>query len=621
MEQKKQFLLKLYNLIKKNKSDSNIQFKSNNNEKFDLNKGIIEVANFNTYKINNPKEQIEIDWLDQLILPYKRKAMEDTELCEEILILYKKLCDFITEKLQEKNTTLLILNNHELKQNKVYNNLFYTIFCIAEGHITLNHNRYLYDYTFSYSILREYVGNDIVDDVFDFAESVVLTTSNNIYVDEVFENYSELEEEYNHYEGYYFPSEKDYIPYDPFAEIKQHLNLTDTEKDILDITNKRNNKVWKYFNFELQIITLYLYIFDSIEYDVFNENYKWKKRNLTNFQKFLNGEINSWDRYHYRNKSKQQLFKVMDSVLKLSENTIREIIPNIKTVNCENEQNIVNNYFPKEILQIIDDCFEQYKKSTTNEVIIPILEEIIEENRNDWKTIAEYVFLVDFEEQIKVMSKYFMNKNGEKMFKYIIKNSKDDNLTLASLYCLNVLCGLTRTNVKLLYSIILPENKSEYNRLVESAKIIDTNIFNKLKSLKEKQRKTITLDSEKIVKSEIDLQKTVKTVNSYIDLEEETKEKEVEIQTNSNNNVTNDTNNEFFDLINDVLNVSNLSLNNVKKYAMKHNLSPTLFINKINEDFFNIVNDSILVIENENVKIDDYYVDDVKEYINEHKGK
>ena len=55
----------------------------------------------------------------------------------------------------------------------------------------------------------------------------------------------------------------------------------------------------------------------------------------------------------------------------------------------------------------------------------------------------------------------------------------------------------------------------------------------------------------------------------------------------------------------------------LKNYAKEKNMSLNAYIDSINKELYDIVNDQVIILENNTVKIDEFYIDDIKEWLKE----
>lgn len=137
-------------------------------------KDMQQKSDINEHK-SNIGEKVKVNWLKELDIPYERSIMLNEQIRQETLKMYSKLCNFVDKILHELNTCSL-LENVEIIANsgKRYNNILYTFYSIAEGHVTKGYSgkTSYYDYTFSYQILEDHLGAHIKQKTFEYAEEL-----------------------------------------------------------------------------------------------------------------------------------------------------------------------------------------------------------------------------------------------------------------------------------------------------------------------------------------------------------------------------------------------------------------------------------------------------------------
>ena len=127
--------------------------------------------------------------------------------------------------------------------------------------------------------------------------------------------------------------------------------------------------------------------------------------------------------------------------------------------------------------------------------------------------------------------------------------------------------------------------------------------------------KKIKVDSKKIDISRKNLDKTVSLVNEFFD-EEESLESIEEIK----ENVANEDDNSYNDVLAKILDQGFISVNEVQVLAKKDGLTLNTFIGNINESLYDYIGDQTLVIEDDKIIIDEFYIDMIKEYVNGSKN-
>jgi len=103
-------------------------------------------------------------WLDRLFIPYKRQILSIEQCEDETIRLFLDLVEETDKYLREnKKKSLIQLLEHLDKVGGYYDNILYTLECIAEGEIGNFYKKYyIYNSEFSYKLLKEHIGEDFV---------------------------------------------------------------------------------------------------------------------------------------------------------------------------------------------------------------------------------------------------------------------------------------------------------------------------------------------------------------------------------------------------------------------------------------------------------------------------
>ena len=104
-------------------------------------------------------------------------------------------------------------------------------------------------------------------------------------------------------------------------------------------------------------------------------------------------------------------------------------------------------------------------------------------------------------------------------------------------------------------------------------------------------------------------------VNEFFD-EEESLESIEEIK----EDVANEDDNSYNDVLAKILDQGFISVNEVQVLAKKDGLTLNTFIGNINESLYDYIGDQTLVIEDDKIIIDEFYIDMIKEYVNGSKN-
>lgn len=557
---------------------------------------IIEVSNIETSKIpieNELANPFKPNWITRLSIPYERDVMRVPQVKQETLSLYKDLCVFIDAQLRNNKSSL----NREVKriERKAghYSNILYTIYCISEGHITKGYSGgySYYDPEFSYQLLEEHLGRDLKDRVLRKAKE---REKNLPFPDSRTREYFRLTKN-----G--FPMEW----WDRDGKLRSERDFNEEELNILRLTPARRTKVWKVYAVKKQIIELYLIIWETI-LNSFKEDLRWKKNNRAILEEIRNGRYAHYLYYERNN--------ILASLIKISENAIREVMPNTQILNTSKEKNNIENYLPSELVEDINKKITEYKATITDQDLKDIIRDMLEDDPSNWRLKVEDILIQDNDEKIARLIDYSEDKDFVKMAKQIIENTEDEKLLLLCLYGIEKKEELSQNNVELLESIIHPSNIPEYRNIVKSNKKLSLVLLNRLLELKKPLRKTIELDMDKVKDSKEQLEETVDMINDYIGNEDEVEElaiqKEISEEKHDNNSEL-----KHGEFLESLLDLGTMDVEEGKKIAMDNGILLNAFISDVNQELYEYTQDQTIMIEDDYIKIDDFYVDMVKELL------
>ncbi|MGO1372394.1 MAG: NINE protein [Senegalia sp. (in: firmicutes)] len=558
---------------------------------------IIDISNIKTKSIPKENDFLNIfktNWIKILTIPYERSIMKVTQVKEETLKLYEKLCIFLDKELKNNKSSL----NKEIKRIEsevlYYDNILYTIYCISEGHVTKVYSG-TYDYydpEYSYKILNEHLGENLKDKLFIKAQEFEkdISPPNRDTLDQFNLTENGLSRKW----------------WDNDGQLRSSRKFSSDELNILNATPARTTIVWDIYGVKEQIITLYLEIWQVISNGL-NKNIKWKNKNI--LKDIVDGKYIYFDDYNNG--------KILSSLIKIAENTIREFLPGTQILNINNQQNNIKKYLPEEIVDDINTKKIEYTEHINDEKLIEILNCMIEKDPSDWKLKVERILIDETDKRIRFLIDYKEDENFIKIAKEIIKKSDDENLLLLCLYEIEKGQKLSQKNAKVLKNIIHNNNISIYEDIIKSKEELSLELFNRLEELKNPIRKKIELDMGKVELSKKELNKTVEIVKEYIDDEaskEGTKEnnlKQETVETKCDDKL------EFkhMNFLKLLLDIEFMKIEEAKKIAMENDNLLNAFISDVNQELYEYIQDQTVIIEDDIIKIDDFYVDMVKELI------
>lgn len=578
----------------KSRMDENQTLTTIVNDKINLHSiDVIDVSEFNPVKIPKKNEFSNVyqnDWVDKLDIPNEMEASLQGQVKEETLKIYVKLCDFIDDELRKNRSSLNKVAKKIDAQGGYYNNILYLIYCISKGHTAKGYTGSYdnYDPANFYRILEVHLGKNIKDKIFSKAQEL---------------------------EKYVSPPQKETLFYFNLTEsglsrkwwdfdgkLRDKRKFLEKELNILKSTPFRSTVIWEVRGIKEQIIYLYLEIWKIIS-DGLAQDFKWSKKKKNILINIMEGKYYA----DYDNGN------ILASLLKISENTIRQVVPNTQVLNTVKEQENITRYFPKEVANSINNKIGEYIEKIDNKILETILQEMIENNPGDWKLKVEKILKTGTDLRAKELIKYEKDENFMKITKEIAKRSEDEDLTLLSLYAIERQEKLSQKNASILKGIIYQDNQSLYENLVKNKESLTLELFNKLLELKNPIRKKIELDMDKVQVSKKELSETVNILKEYIgedDKEVVKKEclKEEVIEKKDTKAVF-----KYGEFLGLILEKGSVGIEHGKKIAMDNGTLLNAFISDVNKELYEYIQDQTVIIEDDYIKIDDFYIDMVKE--------
>ncbi len=556
---------------------------------------VIEVSNIEPVKIVNQDKFDKVDWISKLELPYNVDFRGLNQIEKEVFVFYIRLCDFIDEELRRKMCSL-IKENKKVMHNKFYysDNLFDTIYHIASSHVfrIYSSNYTYYNSEYYYRTLENYLNKNLRNKIHIKAKELETEIS------------PPSEETYRYFDLTKYGTPIEW--WDKDGELRCNVEFSELELNILKVTPPRNTKPWELYIVRKHIINLYLKVWKIIHGGL-DKDYKWRKRIKSSLEDVSIGKVPHYADFVDNN--------ILEGLVKLSENIIRELMPNMQILNMSNDEANMQKYLPKEIVADIYDILTKYKESISSEDLEDIVITMIDKNPNDWKLKAQLILMTESDKQNTELISYGEDSNFIKIAKELVKKTDNKELILSCLYGIGREEKLTKKNNKLLESIIHPSNISQYQTIIDSKEALSIELINRLVSLETPIRKKISLDMEKVEVSKQELNETVEIVKEYIG-EETNIDKKVETIKEEAVIPASDIRTEFKhgEFLKLVLDHGFISIEEGKKIAMENGVLLNAFISDINRELYDYIKDQVIIIE-EDIKIDDFYVDMVKELI------
>ena len=571
---------------------------------------IIDITNFKEEKIvysefKEDEMKIINNWESKLgnIDNYYFSELKVPFLREKILELYNKIFEISNIELKNKNRILIKEIEKFEKENYVFKgetfkDVFYGGIQIINSKyngVRKNIRNYYYFQDF-WNILQEEAREVVIEEINKYLEK--LPRLNNEII--VYYNLT--------------PNGLPYRYWDRDGKFRKEYNLSELEQRILEQTSFRQTKIWNNYEAKKQMILLYL-----DEWKIIEERVKTEEKLKKKSKKIINAILNLQD-YGYFEYNE---IKGVYAILKIVENKIRSFIPNYKILETEKELESIKKFFSKSMLNELLENIENFKLS--KEKIESIITYEIKNYPKDWKLKLGYIELFN-EKKINLIIRFNNDENLEKIIKELQKKEKNSDDKLFYLFLLNRNRELKKTEVKMLEKIISVDRFQDYKKLLEKDNEITQKTYEELKLLKFQKKKKIDLNLEKVKVTKEKFAETVNILEEYLKEENEEaniskicneEQKDIVVENKEQEKTENFQDNKVKEVLKVIIETQKIDENDLKNYAKEKNMSLNAYIDFINKELYDIVNDQVIILENNTVKIDEFYIDDIKEWLKE----
>ena len=571
---------------------------------------IIDITNFKEEKIvysefKEDEMKIINNWESKLgnIDNYYFSELKVPFLREKILELYNKIFEISNIELKNKNRILIKEIEKFEKENYVFKgetfkDVFYGGIQIINSKyngVRKNIRNYYYFQDF-WNILQEEAREVVIDEI-------------NKYLEKLPRLNTEIIEYYN-----LTPNGLPYRYWDRDGKFRKEYNLSELEQRILEQTSFRQTKIWNNYEAKKQMILLYL-----DEWKIIEERVKTEEKLKKKSKKIINAILNLQD-YGYFEYNE---IKGVYAILKIVENKIRSFIPNYKILETEKELESIKKFFSKSMSNELLENIENFKLS--KEKIESIITYEIKNYPKDWKLKLGYIELFN-EKKINLIIRFNNDENLEKIIKELQKKEKNSDDKLFYLFLLNRNRELKKTEVKMLEKIISVDRFQDYKKLLEKDNEITQKTYEELKLLKFQKKKKIDLNLEKVKVTKEKFAETVNILEEYLKEENEEadiskiyneEQKDIVVEDKEQEKIENFQDNKIKEVLKIIVETQKMKESDLKNYAKEKNMSLNAYIDFINKEVYDIANDQVIILENNTVKIDEFYIDDIKEWLKE----
>lgn len=308
--------------------------------------------------------------------------------------------------------------------------------------------------------------------------------------------------------------------------------------------------------------------------------------------------------------------KLLDSLLIITEANVRRKFSFLADIKRENSIEILRENQCDDILEFFMTRQNAYLDNLEDSIIEEIYLSYIMKNPNKSSDIASFISSLDISRQEETLLKFKNRENFPDILNSLLSNSFVPSRILALFYTYKFQNPKPR-HKKVLFEIIRPENFDKFIELIEN-RDFDLDFLEEILDLNNIQTKKISLDKKMINRSRDELTNTVNTLNEFIGDFEDTEEIEiVEAESQEDENIENKLSPNTIKFLKVILEDTYIDKDKARQIAQEKGLFLNVFVNEINDELFTYINDQTLIIEEDKIVIDDFYIDMVKELVDE----
>lgn len=303
---------------------------------------------------------------------------------------------------------------------------------------------------------------------------------------------------------------------------------------------------------------------------------------------------------------------ILDSLFIITEANVRSYFSFLAEIKTQKALDILIENECDDILILFMDYQLAYLDDLEDSKIEEIYLGYLKENPQKSNDIAAFIGSLNLDRQESIL-KTFSNREN---FRDVLDNLLKDDFTPTKILALYYIFknNMERAkDEKVLFEIIRKENYEDFLELI--TKDFNIDLVSEILELRKVKAKRIKLDHKLVKKSRKELSKTVASINDFVGEDEQVSKEEIKeepIETKEKINRISETSRK---VLKEILANGYITKDDATSYVIDQGLFLNVFINNINDELYEYINDQSLVIDDGKVFIDEFYVEMVKELI------
>lgn len=387
---------------------------------------------------------------------------------------------------------------------------------------------------------------------------------------------------------------------DDYKRLLREYEFDKESEDALREVAKRNNQVWKYKKAKILLFKSYF----SVMEDVFNRS-----------------DLNTDKIIKYR-KPYRLSANILDSLMIIAEERLRSEFTIFAGIDVDKHLSFLKENDLLDLLDFFTEKLNEFYLNLDHGSKDEIYEEFLLENPNKVNDIARYIENSNLIKQIDLANKFIIDEKIGKLKKTLSKSDFNFTSMLGFFYLVRD-NEMTKADENRLFKLILKENYPKFISLVNENNL-SIELIDRLLDLDKKEAKRITIDKDKVKKSRKELSSTVERVSEFMDVGEDLSQSEVtKIEEKEDEKITPENDDKVklddktYRFLENIIKNDGISIEEAKNIALKSGQIVNVFVNEINDTLYPYVDDQSLLIEDDRVVIDPFYIDIVKEILDE----
>lgn len=418
------------------------------------------------------------------------------------------------------------------------------------------------------------------------------------------------------------------IWWDPSGELRNKQAFESTQMDYFNRVNKRVTKFTEVPALMTLCLEKYADLLHIVLADLEDETIKWKVKPNNYFRQFF--RLPLYDARIWR-----ETDCLPTDLYLLAENSIRKEIEGFRLAADEQSRQSLQQYLPKKTVQKIQAYLDP---KTELDFDYPTIISLRTVYKTAWNEAAKFIMDQPIEKVSVCLEDIAKDPDLKKIATKVIKNSTDSDMQMLFIFLMEKRgLPLIKAQQKQRDDFIHSTRQEEYQELLIAQELVYENLPALLDKLAQPARRKIKLDNELITASNSALYTIIDMVDDYLGEEESNPDTVPNILIHKESSVaaeplepntavtvstleeeTEQEGNQPTDqmkFLSCLVRNNGVSLEEFKQQATKKGKLYQVYLNELNEILYEVFEDQVLIIEEQQVIIEEDFMEEMREWI------